>query len=174
MSNLPRALTDIGANNEVSLLRSEPQSSRLYVTVHRPDTVYTARLAAVPSSTDQVTSITYNTGSGTHTNILADQTLWVGTSAGAYDLGMVRIRNTSGIGATSGTFNIAEESEIDWQASAYLTVKDEFSIWPRHIRLNGTTPYMDYDVTYSDQNSLCDSIPVMGQHRVGWLPAGST
>jgi hypothetical protein len=173
MSSLPRELTSIGTNNELSLLRAEPQSSRIYVTVHDPATVYTARLAAVPSSTDMVTAITYNTGSGTHTNILADQTIWVGSTSGAYDLGMVRIRNLTGIGATSGTFEIGEESEIAWASGAYLTVKDEFSIWAKHIRLVGTTPYLDYDLTYTDQNSLCDSIPVMGQHRVGWLDSAT-
>src|SRR5512139_3281202 len=165
MTQLPRVLD----GTEIALLRSDNQSSRLYLTVHIPATVYSARLGAVPSSTDQVTSITYNSGSGTHTDILADQTLYVGTSAGAYDLCMVRIRNLTGIGATSGTFNIAEESEINWAANAYLTVKDEFSIWPKHIYMDGTTPYLDYDLVYTDENSKCDSIPVMGQHRVLWL-----
>src|SRR5512139_1618420 len=169
MTQLPRVLD----GTEISLLRSEPQHLRIYVTVHNPATVYSARLAAIPSSTDQVTSITYNSGSGTHTNIVADQTLWIGTSAGAYDLGMCRIRNLTGIGATSGTFNIAEESEINWQANAYLTVKDEFTIWPRHIRLIGTTPYMDYDLAYTDENDACDSIPIMGPHRVAWLVGAS-
>jgi hypothetical protein len=169
MTTLPREATEA----ELNRLRSDGQSSRLYITIHQPATVFTARLAAVPSSTDQVTAITYNTGSGTYTNILADQTLYVGTSAGAYDLGMCRIRNTDNIGAVTGTFNIAEESEIDWQSSAYLTVKDEFSIWPRHIRLSGTTPYMDFDVSYIDENSACDSIPIMGPHRVLWL-SGAT
>ncbi len=165
MTTLPRAAT----SPELALLRSDNQSSRLYLTVHIPATVYSARLAAVPSSTDQVTSIAYNNGSGTHTNILADQTLYIGTSAGAYDLGMCRIRNLTGIGATSGIFAIAEESQINWSAGAYLTVKDEFAIWPRHIRLVGTTPYMDYDLAYSAQNQYCDSIPIMGPHRVLWL-----
>ncbi|HEY4721975.1 MAG TPA: hypothetical protein VII92_09025, partial [Anaerolineae bacterium] len=141
--------------------------------MHQPATVYSARLAAVPSSTDQVTSITYNTGTGTHTSIIADQTLYVGTSAGAYDLGMCRIRNLTGIGATSGTFEIGEESEINWQANAYLTVKDEFAIWPRHIKLDGTTPYID-DITYAAQNSACDSIPVMGPPRVLWMENEAT
>src|SRR5512135_2414772 len=134
MTTLPRAAT----SPELALLRSDNQSSRIYLTVHIPATVYSARLAAVPSSTDQCTSITYDTGSGTSGNILADQTLYVGSTAGAYDLGMCRIRNLTGVGATSGTFNIAEESEINWTSAAYLTVKDEFAIWPRHIRLVGT------------------------------------
>lgn len=149
MTVLPRSAT----SPELALIRRDNQSSRLYLTAHQPATVYTARLAAVPSSTDQVVSITYNTGSGTHTNILADQTLLISTTAGGFDLGQCRIRNTSGIGATTGTFNLAETSEINWSANAYLTVLDEFVPWARHLRTVGTTVYMDYDVAYSDQNS---------------------
>lgn len=145
----------------------------MYLTIDTPATVYTARLAAVPSSTDSVVSITYNTGSGTHTDILADQTMLIGTSAGADDLGQVRIRNLTGIGAVSGTFNIAEESHVNWSSGAYLTVLDEFPPRPRHPRSVGTTQYMDYDVAYSDQNSHCDSVPVLGPAYVAWL-TGST
>lgn len=165
MTVLPRAAT----STELGYIRRDNQSTRLYLTVHQPATVYTARLAAVPSSTDQVTSITYNTGSGTHTDILADQTLLVGSTAGAFDYGQCRIRNTSGIGATTGTFNLGETSEVNWQANAYLTVLDEFVPWAKHLRTVGTTVYMDYDVAYSDQNSKCDSIPILGPHRVAWL-----
>ncbi len=163
MSNLPRALT----SGELALLRSDNQSSHLYLTIHQPTVLYTALLAAVPASTDAVLSITYNTGAGDQTKILADMTMYVGTVAGGYDLGMVRIRNTTGIGATSGTFNIDEQSSINWQPACFLTVVDEFTIWRRNIRLQGTTPYID-EIAYTNQNSHCDSIPCFGPHRVVW------
>lgn len=173
MSVLPRAAT----SPELAYLRADNQSTRLYLTIHSPATVYTARLAAVPSSTDKVASITYNTGSGTHTNILPDQTLLIGSTAGGYDIGIARIRNTTGIGATSGTFNIGETSEINWTSNAYLTVLDEFSLWPRHVKIDtdGTTPLMDYDVAYIDQHQAAGSIPtpIMGPHTVVWLRGSS-
>lgn len=169
MTTLPRAATA----GELTLLRSDNASTRLYLTIHSPATVYSARLAAVPSSTDQVTSITYNSGSGTHTNIVADQTLLVGTSAGASDLGVARIRKTTGLGATTGTMYLGEMSEIDWQASAYLTVIDEIGLWPRHPRIDGTTPYMDYDIAYTNQHSACESIPVLGGPWVLWLQSAT-
>lgn len=160
MTILPR----IATAGELAKIRSDNQSSRLYLTIHTPATVYTARLAAVPDSTDSVVAITYNSGSGTHTNILADQTLAVGTSAGGFDLGFCRIRTTTGIGATSGTFNIGETSDINWTASAYLTVLDEFLIWPRLATTSGTTVYMDYDIAYSDQHAKCDPFPLLGSN----------
>lgn len=165
MTILPRAATA----PELAKIRSDNQSSRLYMTVHLPATVYSARLAAVPTSNDNVTSVTYDTGSGTYTDILVDQTMYVGTSAGAYDLGMVRIRSLTGLGATSGTFTIGCTSEIDWQATCYLTVVDEFALWPRKPEMSSGTVYMDTDVAYSDQHSKCLSFPIFPRYAVKWL-----
>lgn len=169
MAGVPRAATQ----DELNYLRSSNQSARLYLTIHAPTTIYSARLAAVPSTTDRVAAVTYNNGSGSYTSILADHTLLIGSSAGTADYGMARIRTTSGLGASSGTFNIGETSSVNWQANAYLTVLDEFIPWPRHPRIVGTAVYMDYDVAYSDQHSKCDSVPVMGPCYVAWLH-GST
>lgn len=167
MSTLPRVATA----PELVKIRSENQSSRIFLTVHQPATVFTARLAAVPDSTDNVASITYNTGSGAgYTDITIGQTMYVGTSAGAYDLGMVRIRTLSGLGATTGTFNIGLTSEISWASNCYLTVVDAFDFWPR-------SPYganMDYDVAYTDQHSHCASIPIFPRYHVKWMTGAST
>jgi hypothetical protein len=171
VTTLPRAAT----SPELALLRADGQSTRLYLTIHQPATIYTARLAAVPASTDQVSSITYSSGSGTLANVLQDMTLLVGSSAGACDLGLCRIRKD---GATlAGTLYIGETSEINWTSNAYLTVVDEFGLWPRHIKMaaNGTTPLMDYDVDYTDQNTTEGAIPtpIMGPHAVLWLRGAS-
>lgn len=169
MTVLPRAAT----SPELAKLRSDNQSSRIYISFPNTPTVYTARLASVPTSNDQVTSITYNSGVGTHTDIVADQTILIGTSAGTYDLGILRLRNTTGLGATSGTMNIQECSEVSWASGAYLTVIDEIAPRARHPRQIGTTQYMDWDIAYIDQHSHCDSIPVFGNGWVLWL-TGST
>ena len=78
MTVLPR----IATADELAKFRSDNQSTRIYLTIDSPATIYTARLASVPTTTDSVVSITYNSGSGTHTNILADMVMLVGTSAG--------------------------------------------------------------------------------------------
>ena len=183
MTVLPRAATA----PELALMRSDGQSTRWYLTFDNPAEIYRARLAAVPASTDQCASITYNTGAGvggkTYADILADMTILVSAVGyGEYDLGEVRLRNTTGLGAAAGTFNIAEESEIDWAADAYLTVIDEFNLWPRHIRIDptdGTTPLMDYDVPLgsgaANQNITSGAIPtpVIGPDAVLWLRGAS-
>ena len=166
MTTLPRAATA----PELVKLRSDNQSTRLYLTVHSPTSIYTARLAAVPASTDQIASITYNTGSGTLANVKADMTLLAGSAAGLSDRGICRIRKD---GATlAGTFYVAETSQITWTTGDYLTVLDEFVLWPRHIKIapDGTTPLMDYDVAYTNQNVAAGAqpTPIMGPHAVLW------
>ena len=95
-------------------------------------------------------------------------TVYVGSTAGACDVGKVRLRAT--LAAASGTMKIGETSEIDWTDNDYLTVVDEFGLWPRHILIDSAGDvYMDYDVAYSDQHEDCDPVPVMGPDAVAWL-----
>lgn len=162
-------------------MRLDNQSTRWYLTIDAPAQIYTARLSAVPASTDQCASISYSSGAGvggkTYADCLMDMTILVSAIGyGLYDLGEVRLRNTTGLGATSGTFNIGETSQIAWAANCYLTVIDEFALWPRHIKIasDGTTPLMDYDVPLAagaaNQNIASGAIPtpVLGPDAVLW------
>ena len=162
---MPRAIT----SPELALLRKNGQWSRLYLAVHVPKSIYTARLAALPSSDDMVAEITYTSGSGTLGNVRAGMTMYIGTSAGAHDLGMVRIRKSP----VAGTFYIGEISKIDWQSSAYLTVVEDYDLWARHIKMSGDDVLMDYDVTYSNQHTVFNPVPVLGAHRVVKLTGAS-
>lgn len=158
---MPRALT----SPELALLRSDGQWSKLYLAVLKPNTIYTARLASVPGSTDLVYEITYNTGVGTLADVKPGMTLYVGTTSGAYDLGMCRIRKNP----ISGTFYIGLTSEIDWQSSCYLTVVDDFDLWAKHAILVDDELIMDVDVGYSDQHEDFNPVPILGSHAVLWL-----
>lgn len=153
---------------ELTNLRKDSQHSRLYLAVHTPASVYTARVNGVPASDDKVPQITYDGGAGTPAEAIAGMTVYVGSTAGACDVGKVRLRAT--LAAAAGTMKIGETSEITWTDNDYLTVVDEFGLWPRHLRIdsNGTV-YMDYDVEYSDQHEDCDPVPVLGPPAVAWL-----
>lgn len=172
MGTLPRAAT----SPEQTKIRSTNQSSRTFLTVHTPATVFTARLAALPSSNDNVSSITYNTGGGAgYTDILTDMRVDVGTTAGAYDLGTTRVHNLSGLGAVTGTLNIERTSEIQWSANCYITVLDAFDLRPRPPYTDDSgVDFMDTSVAYSDQHSKCKSTPIFPRYHVKWLPAGGT
>jgi hypothetical protein len=159
---MTRAIT----SPELALLRSEGQWSQLYMAVLKPNTVYTARLASVPVSNDQVFEISYNSGSGTLADVKAGMTLLVGTTAGARDLGLCRIRT-----APDGSkIYIGETSEIIWSSNCYLTITDDFDLWARHIHVDDTEYlFMDYNIVYTDQHANFDPVPVLGTHACLWL-----
>lgn len=151
---MPRVAT----SDELDLLRSDGQASKWFCAFFNPHTIYSARLASVPSTTDQVAQITFTSGSGTLANVKADMTLWVGTSAGANDLGICRIRKAP----IAGTFYIGEQSLVEWQSNCYLTVVDDYDLHAKHVRIDGTTIYIDYDLGFSDQHTTFSPVPVLG------------
>jgi hypothetical protein len=152
--------------DELTLLRTAGQYAELFLAIHKPATVYSARVNQTFTTTDGIAEITYDGGSGTLANVLPGMTLYVGTSAGAYDKGMVRVRK-----APSGTkFYIGETSEIFWEDNDYLTVVDEFGLWAKHpVTPDETTIYYDYDIAYSDQHATPDPVPVLGPPAITWL-----
>ncbi len=158
---MARALTA----GELTLLRKDGHWTKLYLGVLKPNTIYTARLDIVPTSKDRVSQIAFDTGSGTLSNVKPGMTLYVGTSAGAYDLGMCRIRKDP----IAGTLYIGLTSDIDWQADCYLTVVDDFDLWAKHAVIDNSAFKMDVDVAYSDQHTNFNPVPILGPHAVLWL-----
>jgi len=156
---------------ELVTLRSSGHATRIQVAFPEFHTIYTAELDTVPTSNDQVGEIAFTNGSGTLGDVLADMTLYVGTSAGAFDLGMCRIRKAP----IAGTFYVGEISEIEWDAGGtiYLTVVDDYGLWSRPVRLVSGVAKMEYDVDYSDQHEDFDPVPVLGSHKVGKLSGGT-
>src|SRR5215211_2168429 len=158
---MARALTSL----ELALLRSDGQWTKLYLAVLQPNTIYTARLASLPSSNDNVHTISVNTESGTLGNVKPGMTVYVGTTAGAHNLGMCRIRKAP----ITGTWYIGLTSQIDWQSTCYLTIVDDFDLWAKHAVIDSGALKMDVDVAYSDQHASFNPIPVLGPHAVLWL-----
>jgi len=154
---------------ELVTQRKPGQWSKTYLAVPEYHVILTARLNGLPTINDMVAEISVDTEVGTLADVLPDMTLYVGTSAGAFDLGMCRIRKTP----ITGTFYISETSDIVWQDDAFLTVVDDYSLWQKSLRIAGSTPYMDCDVAYSDQHANFDPVPVMGTHRVAKLTGSS-
>lgn len=149
--------------------RKPGQWSKTFLAIPAYHTIYTARLNGVPTSNDLVAEITVDTESGTRADVLADMTLYVGTTAGAYDLGMCRIRKTP----IAGLFYISETSDVVWVDEAHLTVVDDYSLWQKSLRIIGSEPFMDWDVEYEDQHEDFDPVPIMGTHHVAKLSGAS-
>jgi hypothetical protein len=118
---MARALT----SDELNLLRADGQWTKLYLAVLNPNTVYTARLASLPSSMDNVSQISVNTESGTLSDVKPGMTVYVGSTSGASDLGMCRVRKVP----ITGTWYIGLTSEVTWQSTCFLTIVDDFDLW---------------------------------------------
>ena len=161
MSQLARAAT----NDEKALLRTAGDWSRVYFGIYVPNVIYTARLNGAPASNDMVGSISFDGGSGTLADVRAEMTLWVGSTAGARDLGVCRIRKA----AVAGTFYIGHTSDVDWVDDCYLTVVDFATLNKRPVLVSGGAVLMDGEHEFSDQHIDFDPVPVISPHAVVWL-----
>lgn len=155
--------------DELTKLRSDGQRSSLFLMVHTPATIFTAQVNQTVF-TDPMAQVTYDNKVGTLSNIMVGMTMYVGSSPGAWDKGIVRIRKTP----TTTVFYIGETSEINWANNDYLTIVDDIGLWPRHLRMVGQTVYLDYDIAYTSQHTNFEPYPIMGPDAVLKLPAGGT
>ena len=153
---------------ELALFRTEKQWSKLRAAVFQPSAVYTARINQTFSTLDSVLEITYDGGSGTLANVLADMTLLIGSTAGAWDIGIVRIRSVDG-----SKFYIGETSHVRFADNQYLTAVDDFGLWARQVKLSAGVAYMDGGIAFSDQHVNFDPVPIMGSNRVLKLTGAS-
>lgn len=152
-------MAQIATTDQKNAMRRKGQTSDLYVAIFDPRVIFSAVLDTLPTTTDMIAQISYVSGVGDYTKVKADMTLWVGTTTGAYDLGMIRIRKA----ATATLLYIGEQSKIDWQSGCKLTVVDDFDLKAKHIHIDSAgVPLMDYDIAYSDQHTVFNPVPVLG------------
>ncbi len=160
---------------ELLFLRCPIQWTRLYVAIHRPQTLFSARLASVPASFPAA-SFAWNSGTPTSGTVPAGATVWIGSTAGARDKGWVRLRTTFTKAAT-GTMNIAEIGEklFNLASNDYLTVVEDYRPAARFPRYNAGW-FMDYDVAYdssvSKQNDNYGPLARLGPAAVGFIVGG--
>jgi hypothetical protein len=146
---------------ELVLYRTPGKKSKFRAAIFQPTVIYTARINQSFSTLDGVLEITYDTGSGTLADVLPDMTVLIGSTAGAHDIGIVRLRDKDAL-----KFYIGETSDVAFANDQYLTVIDDFGLWARHVRISAGVPYMDGTTAYSDQHTNFDPVPIMGSHRV--------
>jgi len=160
-------------------LRTQPHRSDLYLVVHQPLTVLSAAVISVADNNTEVTiaGAAYGTDASGAAWIVGDLeanlTMWVGSAAGGKDRGLVRFKSVMA-GDPPTKIEVAENDDIDW-TNAYITIVDEFRVWPVFPRTPLRTPptdvdwYKDYDKTYSAQNEKFRPVPIMGPPVVGFL-----
>ena len=157
-------------------LRSENQTTQVFGTFAKPDTLWSAVITGTPSRGD--TTITFNTGSGANFNLIqAEMEVWVGSTPGTDDIGRFRVKSiTSGDGGVSGTLTVALNT-LFFQAGDFLTFLLDFPFKPKYSKLSGTgtSPvfYKDTNITYTDENTNLYPIIIAGSNRSNFLTGGS-
>ena len=159
---MTRPLTD----TELQYVRSDQQASALFLAFPESHTIFAAQLDGTPSSLDQVVQIGYrDVTTGAYGDIPEQSTLWVGSSAGLYDLGICRIRKA----ADATYLYIGETSSINFADGDYLTIVDDFLPWVR-VRRNKTvdpiTLYMDWDIDFGTQYSAPNPVANLGPDAI--------
>jgi hypothetical protein len=146
---------------QLEYLRGESQTE-IFITAVRPPTLWAATVTGSPAR--EARAIPFENGAGANFGGIAEYyTVLVGTTAGADDIGRVRVRSaTSGDGGVTGTLNIAG-NEIKWENGYHLTFLQVVDPWPMYPRIDANEVfYKDYDITYSDQNSAIYPVCIAG------------
>lgn len=155
------------------LLRQRPQSTKLWLSIYRPKIT----LAAMVSGTFSSGAIDINFDSvstGSFSNVPANTIALIGSTAGASDVGRLRVKSI-----TSSVVTFAE-NEIVWQNNQFLTFIDFIdinAIYPRIISDPNSESnvifFKDWDIPYSNQNTIYGTFPCAGPHRAGFITTGS-
>ena len=165
---------------EIANYRKSGHWKKYFLAVAEYHVVFTAELAAAPASNDMVTQIEYVNEAypdpdcldySDLSDIRAGMTLYVGSTPGAYDLGMARIRKTP----VHPYLYIGETSEIDWTLGTcildtiYLTVVDDYQLRAKPLKMLNDVAYMDVDLPVGTNHTTFDPVPIMGGHRIAVL-----
>ena len=142
---IPREIS----TDELVLLRKSVGhwSKPLLAGLENPPVVFTCIINQTFDTTDSVYEFLYDTATGSFEDVKPGMTVWIGSSFGHYNYGVVRARKNW----TVDTAYIGEVSEVSFANDLYVTVVDEMAIWAKHVYINRVdqTVYMDRDEALS-------------------------
>jgi len=93
---------------ELALLRTQPQQTKLYLSIFEPQIVFQARVNdAGIAKGDRI--ITYDGGVGNYTDATGGMTMYVGTTSGGKEKGEIWLRKAP----TSTQITVGENSHIN-------------------------------------------------------------
>lgn len=152
--------------SDLELIRTRPQSSRLYLSIFQPSVIFQAQVNGSLSKGAQTIPFD-NVTAGSWAAIEPNFTAYIGSSPGQDDLGRIRVRS-----ATVSQLTVAENSDIPWADNIYITVIRFISIDPVYPRIiqnpaddEDVIFYKDWDIPYTNQNSILGTLVNMGCHR---------
>lgn len=163
----------LSSQDAITVLQ-QPQQTTLHLSIFQPRTILGCRVndAVIAKGARTIAYDTVSTGS--FSSIESGMTLLVGTSPGARDIGKIRIKS-----ATSSQIIVAENSNILWADNLYLTVLRYWEVWPIYPRIINDPAniedvifYKDYDIPYTNQNTILGTFACAGPHRAAFVENG--
>jgi hypothetical protein len=151
-------------------IRAEKSSTKIYMDVFVPQIVFSCRVAALPTSNDMVKAIAYDRSAGDLTSVVDGATIYIGSSPGAFNKGVVR---ATGKTPTDDHLYIGETSSVVWAVDDYVSVtNDLFGIWARPIVAGADgSVLVDGHQAYTNQHQDGHFRPVVNMltHAVAWI-----
>lgn len=140
---------------QYALLRSDNQSARLALAIFRPNIIAQTTLTNAVQ-TNWPLSITV--AGGTLTGVRRGTLIYVGTSAGASDVGRLVAR-----GPASGlTIPIYPVTGITWYNGLHITITDEIELQGSRINTGSTSIVLDNGTMWTSNYRNMSPIPIMG------------
>ena len=162
------------STSELTLLRSQPHNTKLWMSIYQPTIIFSCQITGSYDKGDR--TFIYSNASGSYANVQSGMVMFVGSSYANTDKGKIRVKS-----ATSSTITAAENSHIDWLNGDYLTVMNFFEIFPVFPRIIQdpadplkTIWYKDFDIAYTNQNSVLGTFINMGSHVATFLENGQS
>lgn len=159
---------------QLNLLRTQPQGTSVYLSVYQPKTLMAAQVTGTYNFGDRQIFY-YNVITGSYSNVYANGVLLLGSTPSSDDVGRIRVRNIT------GSYVTIAENDFTLISGTYMTFIDYIdvtAIYPRIIQDPNNTEnvifYKDYDIPYSNQNSLYGTFPCAGPHRATFVSATGT
>ncbi len=161
--------------DDLQLVRTRPQSSELFLSVFKPRIVLQCQIND-PAIEKGARTITFdNVTYGSDLAVEPGMVCWIGSAVGLKDIGKTRVKSI-----TPTSMEVAENSDINWADGQFLTVYRFFEILPVYPRIindpandENVIFYKDYDIAYTNQNSILGTLINMGSHRAAMLQGGS-
>lgn len=149
---------------DLTIIRQHPSAVTRYLSFAPLVSVFTCQVngaALVDNKTGGVYGFNFDNPNGVSGDVLPGFTVWIGTTAGARDIGVTRVRKA----IAGSTFYIAETAygKLPIADNHYITVFEDIRPWVKSPRLVGIrnssgyissfTEYHDYDEAYTNQNT---------------------
>jgi len=159
----------------LELIRTHPQENRLYLSVFSPRLVFQAQINDPTITKGQRTIPFNNVTFGSDLSVESGTLIRFGSATGGKDIGSSRVKSITSVSVT-----IAENSDLEFLDDQFISIYRFFPVLPVYPRIINNPNsvedvifFKDYDIPYSNQNSILGTFISMGSHRAAFTENGS-